>query len=267
MSEAQVSIENNNNFKMSETLVRRMTEKKEEKKIILLSEAENTIVGAIGGATETSLQMPILTAKICFQEGRPLPKGLGLYRGIGIQVGSMAPVTAIQVASTGFYQKLMGAATRKLSDLEVIGCAVMGGFTCSVVYGPADFMMIHQQRLGMGLFPAYSALAKEYGAMIPYRGVVSCGAREAVYVGGYLGFAPVVTQKIRDMQITKSELMTSVLGSCAIGVPAALASHPIDTAKTVFQADLKKEKYTSATYVFFCQNLNFQNLSRTKIIF
>ena len=107
MSEAQVSIENNNNFKMSETLVRRMTEKKEEKKIILLSEAENTIVGAIGGATETSLQMPILTAKICFQEGRPLPKGLGLYRGIGIQVGSMAPVTAIQVAATGFYQKLM----------------------------------------------------------------------------------------------------------------------------------------------------------------
>ena len=242
MTEAQISIENLGDTTTSNL---KMSEQKEEK-IVLLSEAENSVVGAIGGALETSLQMPILTAKICFQEKRPLPKGLGLYRGIGIQVGSMAPVTAIQVMATGFYQKLLGAATRKLSDNEVILAAVAGGFTCSVVYGPADFLMIHQQRLGMGLMGTYQAVAKEFGSLIPYRGVVSCGAREAVYVGGYMGFAPVVTEKIRALNLTNSEVLTSILGSCAIGVPAALVSHPIDTAKTVFQADLKKERYTSA---------------------
>jgi len=42
---------------------------------VLLSEVENTAVGLIGGAAETTVLMPILTAKFCFQEGRPLPKG------------------------------------------------------------------------------------------------------------------------------------------------------------------------------------------------
>jgi len=220
----------------------------QEEKIVLLSETENMALGMLGGATETTVQMPILTAKFCFQEGRPLPKGLGMYRGLGVQVGSMAPVTAIQVVCNGFYAKWLGAATRKLSDVETIGCSVAAGVTSSVVYGPADFLMIHQQKVGKNLVSTYRHVAKLHGPLIPWRGLISTGTREGVYAGGYLGFAPVLTEKIRESGMITSSLGSSIVGSCIVGVIAGFASHPIDTGKTVFQADVTGDKYRGTTH-------------------
>ena len=41
--------------------------------------------------------MPILTFKFCKQEGRPMPTSVGgWYRGVGVQAGTVAPITAIR---------------------------------------------------------------------------------------------------------------------------------------------------------------------------
>ena len=62
-----------------------------------LSPLENLAVGAAGGALETCIQMPILTYKFCVQEGRPIPTNIsGWYRGVFVQAGTVAPITAIQ---------------------------------------------------------------------------------------------------------------------------------------------------------------------------
>jgi hypothetical protein len=62
-----------------------------------LSPLENLAVGALGGALETCLQMPIITYKFCVQEGRALPRNAsGWYRGVFVQASTVAPITAIQ---------------------------------------------------------------------------------------------------------------------------------------------------------------------------
>ena len=68
----------------------------------ILSGPENIAVGMVGGVTETCLLMPVLTAKFCLQEGRPLPTSIGgWYRGVVVQAGNVAPVTAMQVRCAG----------------------------------------------------------------------------------------------------------------------------------------------------------------------
>ena len=48
----------------------------------ILSGPENIAVGMVGGVTETCLLMPVLTAKFCLQEGRPLPTSIGGCSGV-----------------------------------------------------------------------------------------------------------------------------------------------------------------------------------------
>jgi len=70
-----------------------------------LNDFESLLVGGIGGTLETSLQMPLITWKICVQEGRPYPKVLReWYRGVFINAGSLSPITAFQTFSNSVLQ-------------------------------------------------------------------------------------------------------------------------------------------------------------------
>ncbi len=68
----------------------------EAKKRVPLNPIENLVVGCVGGVMETTILMPVLTWKFCSQEGRPYPKFPGMYRGVAVQAGSVAPITALQ---------------------------------------------------------------------------------------------------------------------------------------------------------------------------
>ena len=55
-----------------------------------LSPTENLLIGAAGGAVETSFQMPIITYKFCSQEGRAMPSNIARwYRGVFVQAGEI----------------------------------------------------------------------------------------------------------------------------------------------------------------------------------
>lgn len=218
---------------------------------VLLDSSENLIVGSVGGMLETSVLMPVLTWKFCTQEGRPYPKFPGMYRGVFVQAGSVAPITAVQMVANGVIEKAMGGGTRKLNDLETVGCAMGAGAFSAILYTPVDMTNIHQQKLSMNPLQTVQHLMKNHGVLSPWRGFCACAGREGIYTAGYLGIAPVLTSKIMSQPGWESSyFLSSVIASTIGGVIANMASHPIDTCKTVVQADVKGEVYTSAITSF-----------------
>merc|ERR1719440_2273621 len=111
--------------------------------------------------------------------------------------------------------------------------------------------MIQQQKLGKGPLEAFRWIAKTQGLNACWRGTVSCAVREAIYTGGYLGLAPVFTRRLAEMPGREEKyLANSLIGSCGAGVLAALCTHPADTAKTCYQADIKGSEYSSGLQAF-----------------
>lgn len=157
---------------------------------------ENLSVGAMGGAVEVCLQMPILTYKFCLQEGRALPTSVaGWYRGVGVQASTVAPITALQFCVNGMLQQLvcstrekasgghssMGAAD--LTDAEMMATAAGAGTISALVYSPVDLLTIQQQKLDKGVFNTVRHIWQHYGVQGMFRGLGACAVREAVYTG------------------------------------------------------------------------------------
>jgi solute carrier family 25 2-oxodicarboxylate transporter 21 len=223
-----------------------------ESRRILLSPGENLAIGAFGGALETCLQMPILTYKFCLQEGRSLPSTVnGWYRGVGVQAGTVAPITAMQFMVNGMLQNIvLGSSSRLLTDPEMMMTAAGAGAISSLVYSPVDLITIQQQKLEMNLWNASQTLVQNYGLAGIYRGLVSCAAREAVYTAGYLGLAPIITSHLMEggeqSTFQGRPLLASIAGACIAGTVAAVLTHPIDTAKTCVQSDMEGKIWASA---------------------
>ena len=212
-----------------------------------LSYNENLGVGIIGGCVETAALMPVLTWKFCVQEGRPLPPfpSWAWYRGVAVLAGSVAPLTGIQMFFNGVFEGLLtGGQRRNPSDSEVVGCALGAGALSAALYGPVEMTTIHQQKTGLGPLGTISHLVKTHGATSLWRGVIPTACREAIYTAGYLGLAPIFSAKLMQQPGWENRYLSSaILGSCAAGVLANAASHPIDTAKTVIQADVAGATY------------------------
>lgn len=216
-----------------------------------LSATENLMIGALGGAAETCLQMPLLTFKFCRQEGRALPANVkGWYRGVGVQAGTVAPITAIQMMVNGILGGIVrGGETRELTDGETIATACGAGVVSALVYSPVDLTTIQQQKLNKSPAATIAHLSKTYGVTSLMRGYVPCAIREGIYTAGYLGLAPVLTsQLIRFGGFFKdSPFAAALTGACSAGTIAALLTHPVDTAKTCVQADITgKDGWTNA---------------------
>lgn len=220
----------------------------------LLSEVENLGVGVVGGTVETVINMPVLTAKFCLQEGRPFPKSFGgFYVGTAMQAGNVAPITALQMVANGVYEKYVFGATdtKPLSDIQKIGCSCLAGASSALLYSPVDLTMIQQQKLGLGPGATISHIMSEHGATTMLRGVCSMAVREALYTAGYLGLAPVVATKMAAMPGRAESHLTNTIGSSIVaGTLAAMVTHPVDTAKTKVQADITGKMYSSALAAF-----------------
>jgi solute carrier family 25 2-oxodicarboxylate transporter 21 len=223
-----------------------------------LSPIENLTVGAFGGALETVLQMPILTYKFCLQEKRPLPSAIaGWYRGVGVQAGTVAPITAIQFMLNGILTKLvLGSSSRALTDSEKMATAAGAGAMSALVYSPVDLITIQQQKRELNFWYTTKSLIQNHGFLGIYRGFLPCACREAIYTAGYLGLAPVITARLMNSNDAPSTLfqerplMASITGACLAGTVAAILTHPIDTIKTNLQSDMTGEIWSSTRQAF-----------------
>eukprot|EP00951_Prasinocladus_malaysianus_P023738 scaffold202748_cov45-Prasinocladus_malaysianus.AAC.2 len=94
---------------------------------------------------------PTIAIKNALQESRRLDLGpRSLYRGYGVNLGTMAPVTAAYFGAINGYRQLFASVIgRPPVGNENIACSVAGGGTASVMSGPAELLVIQQQRSGM----------------------------------------------------------------------------------------------------------------------
>ena len=152
-----------------------------------LSYNENLAAGVVGGCVETAALMPVLTWKFCLQEGRPYPRFPGMYRGVTVVAGSVAPITGLQMFFNGLFENFVTSGNRMPTEAETIGCALGAGAVSAALYGPVEMTAIHQQKLGLSPMATLSHLAKTHGVASIWRGVVPTAWREAIYTAGYLG--------------------------------------------------------------------------------
>merc|ERR1719506_3603341 len=107
--------------------------------------------------------------------------------------------------------------------------------------------MIHQQKRSLGPLQTLQWIYGTHGLGAIWRGMSAMALREGVYTAGYLGLAPVLMNRLKQMPgREEAHLGNALIGSCIAGTVSALLTPPTDTAKTVYQADIEGVKYTSA---------------------
>lgn len=239
-----------------------MLEAKKEAKMVengcyrvALSPVENMVAGAIGGALEISIQMPILTYKLCIQEGRALPTTVGgWYRGVVAQAGTVAPMTALQFVVHGLLLSTMmnGDNTREATTIETLVSAAGAGIVSATVYSPVDLITIQQQKSRhvhpiqtLRYILGHCREHNKSGILGLYRGYSACAIRGSIYTTGYLGLAPILSShltKDSSSPFNNTKLATAV-GACTSGIFCSIISHPFDTAKTCLQSEIIGQRY------------------------
>eukprot|EP00798_Chlamydomonas_sp_ICE-L_P025739 gene25739-11399_t len=212
---------------------------------------EMTAIGALAGSLEVSFAQPLVGMKNALQEGRPVPRSFNhLYRGLALNIMSMAPITASQFGANRILQQaLTGPSDVELTGLQRLGCAMGAGAVSAAVASPSELLIIHQQKSGRSLAAEASHFYNNYKATSLTRGAVSCSMREMLYAGSYLGLCPIlmeVLDKNESFQKTMPKGSSLIVAGLTGGIFGAVASQPFDTVKTRMQAHMfEKPEYSS----------------------
>eukprot|EP00878_Enallax_costatus_P026933 GHUV01028948.1.p2 GENE.GHUV01028948.1~~GHUV01028948.1.p2 ORF type:complete len:190 (+),score=34.71 GHUV01028948.1:952-1521(+) len=171
--------------------------------------AEHTIIGAVGGVMEVCLMQPMVAFKNALQEGRPLPTTpVQMYRGLLINCGSIAPITASQFGTNRFMEGLLKQRTpgQDLTSVDRFGCAAAAGAVSSLVATPTELIIIQQQKKGTPLLAEVKSFGSSYPVHSAFRGLGPCMGRETLYAAGYLGLCPILYDKLKKTQQFKVTL-------------------------------------------------------------
>lgn len=212
-----------------------------------LSSLQHGIVGAVVGSAEQSLMRPSVYWKAELQRGVfSWPRALNprcCYRGLGVAVASIAPITAVQFASTHVYsgairQRMGLAEGATLSDTQTMGVGIMAGVTSSVVQSPFQLVEVNQQRFGGNMFSMVRTVVAQQGVIALFRGQTMTAVREGIFTCSYAAVAPILKRRIREQRPEMSEGQALAGASIAAGSLGAFVSHPFDTLKTRLQGSV-----------------------------
>ncbi|GMH33328.1 hypothetical protein BSKO_01162 [Bryopsis sp. KO-2023] len=215
-----------------------------------VSAAEHTIIGGMAGMGEVTIMQPIVAIKNALQEGRAVPWNVAhLYRGLGINILSMAPITATQFGANRMCEQL----TRNITGRDVdpsgrVFCAAAAGAISGFVGSPAELLVIQQQKNGRSIINETKAVVQNYGLRSLFcRGLALSVCRESIYAGNYLGLYPVLERYLEESpDMAKYPKGTpSLAAGVAAGFLGSFLSHPFDTVKTRLQAHM----YSRPEYV------------------
>lgn len=219
-----------------------------------MSEAENATLGAIGGWVDVSLLQATNYWKNAAQQGLPFETNPRvLYRGYFANCLNNASCVMMQFAGAGLIQKLMvGGSDRPLTEVEQVGAAFASGYLSGFICGPIELAMIQQQRKGGSLL-ATSAHLLGGGPSMVTRGTFGICLRESIYCSCFLGFMPVLRERMKKAfpdTLGKSEDSARMAAALTAGPFCSLASHPPDTFKSCMQGDVERVKYGSMKETF-----------------
>merc|ERR1719285_1035760 len=149
--------------------------------------------------------------------------------------------------TNGILETIVTGGVRDITAMENLCTALSAGALSAWIYGPADLIVIQQQNLQLTAMETVRYLRLRYGDFFFTRGMLSTAGREAAYASGYLGLAPIcfVTAK----KYIPNEPLAMVTAGIFAGSLGSIVSHPLDTGKTVMQADITRRKYPTAVSV------------------
>ncbi|KAL3684991.1 hypothetical protein R1sor_003013 [Riccia sorocarpa] len=209
-----------------------------------LNSVESAAVGALSGVIEVLLQQPSVSIKNAIQDRKPVSLNPRvLYRGLFVNAGSIAPVSAIQFGVNAFLEGKLSNEPTSLQKGMIAGAAGMvSGFASS----PAELVMIQQQRTGLSIMKQIQTVSKKYGPLAFFRGLPPTVVREGFFTAAYLGANPMLQEKFHAAERFKSQpTMATVLAAVLSGSISTFVTHPFDTVKTRMQANLGPQEYRS----------------------
>ena len=107
----------------------------------------------------------------------------GWYRGVGVQAGTVAPITAIQMMVNGVLQGMaLRGEKRALTDFEQMYTAAGAGAISALVYSPVDLTTIQQQKLNLNPVATMGTIVKDYGMAGVFRGFVSMAVLSLIHI-------------------------------------------------------------------------------------
>ncbi|KAL3692965.1 hypothetical protein R1sor_006616 [Riccia sorocarpa] len=141
-----------------------------EQVVRILGPVESASIGALSGVIEVLIQQPSVSIKNAIQDKQPISwNPRVLYRGVLVNATSMAPISAIQF---GVNSLLMKSLKGPPSSGQRAGFACTAGVVSAMISGPAELVMIQQQKTGASLLAQFKMIVSEHGALALTRGLV-----------------------------------------------------------------------------------------------
>ena len=221
-----------------------------------LTERENTILGSSAAFIIGVTLQPTVYSKNARQQGLPLTLDPRLlYRGIGPSLANEMGQLGLQCAATGALKKALPSTT-----VGEFSAALGAGALVALFASPCELLMIQQQRQGTSMLETPLKILRTHGVgTLLGRGLGMCAARDAIYVGGMLGFTPICYDWLLKAQSPSSatddgrpavsagaEALASMGSSMIGGTICAVISHPFDVVKTCMQGDLERKTYAGS---------------------
>ena len=203
----------------------------------------NAQMGSFASTVEVLLQHPLITHKNSIQSNYKISSLRHIYKGVGINVITMAPLTSVQFAGFGYFNNITKNIFKQKHHRSIISSTVAGGLS-GLIAGPAELFIVQQQKYNNKFLESYRNVRNKYGISRCFRGTLPCIFREAIYTCGYCSLTPLIEKKLitySPNHFKQKSIKTSITASIAAGLVAGSVSHPFDTIKTYTQSHVNKK--------------------------
>lgn len=211
---------------------------------------EQTAIGGISGVCEVTCTQPTVAVKNALQEARPIkftPRFM--YTGLTINAASIAPITAVQFGANRALTPYFADKNGYLSPSMKLVTSCTAGMISALVSGPAELVMIQQQRFNTSLGSTLKSLISKKGVGIMGKGLSLAAGRDGLYTCFVLGSTAVITAQAQE-SFGLSPSMAFTVGGLTSGIGAAVMTHPFDTMKTRVQGNALEPTQQSIPEVF-----------------
>ncbi len=196
---------------------------------------ESLFMGSVAGGAEVIVDHPLWVVKTRLQQNQPLsldPRVL--YRGIFPNAASMIPITAMQVGLNRLAQSVFYNNSNDLSNVQRIGSAFFAGVGSAFASCPTERVMTHQGKAGDSFYRSARYFMNVGGVTSLYSGLAATMLREGMFTAFFLAVTPMLKTEIKSY--VANDYFASLIAGMTAGVGATIASHGVDTIKTIQQS-------------------------------
>ena len=227
----------------------------EEKEKRQITPIENAAIGIAAAGSEIAIDQPLVYFKNMLQSGQKInwTKIPVWYRGAGVNLASLGPTTAIQVAVNGILNNREG----QNSPLRQMMNAWCAGAISAIASSPSETVILQQQITEKNAIQTIKHLFKNSGKSWITRGMLPTSIRDGGFACGFLALGPATKEYLKKYSDNP------ILGMCGLvsaGLFAAAGTHMFDFVKTIMQKDLSSNKGMTEIIRYIIANEGYNGL-------